>query len=270
VILTIDIGNSRSKLGLFDGYNLIKKTTVPLNHLDNVEKCKGFISDFIGEIANLTGACICSVVPDKTSLFISAIKALGNIPLIIVNHETKTGIDFSMLKSPKTLGTDRIASAAGAFHIYRKPLCVIDFGTATTLNVVDGHPTSEYKQGRFMGGAILPGLDMMCKSLSDNTAALPLIELTESIKLPSDNTATAIISGIVIGTAGAVERIIDEIELLTALRLIIVITGGNADFVTPYIKKEFIVEPNLSLIGLNVIYNYTYTNLRYNINLLIQ
>ncbi|MBF0473791.1 MAG: type III pantothenate kinase, partial [Nitrospirae bacterium] len=166
MLLTIDIGNTRLKLGLFSDDDLIKKQGIPLQSIDSIEKCKGMLLDFLGVNKDIEGACICSVVPDAAKIVISAINRITENPCILVTSETKTGLDLSALKNPQTLGSDRLASAAWAFHNYRKPICIVDFGTATTISVISG-------LGIFMGGAILPGINTMRESLSINTASLP-------------------------------------------------------------------------------------------------
>lgn len=277
MLLTIDIGNTRIKLGIFQGNNLIKKISIPplplhpiVTFRDNIsgaeeniaEKYREIIYDFLGETNEIEGTCICCVARDVLDILIFALSKITSSPVILVNHEIKTGLDLTILDTPQTLGADRIAGAAGAFHIYNthregshSPICVIDFGTATTINVINS-------EGMFMGGAILPGIDMMAKSLHENTASLPLVELREPIKgystplsLPAKNTITSIVSGVIIGTAGAVNRIIREIERETGFNLSIIITGGNALKVKPYLTKENIIEPDLTLKGLNVIFN---------------
>lgn len=247
MLLTIDIGNTRLKLGLFREDNLIKKEGIPLQSIDNVESCESLLSDFIGQFKEVQGVCVSSVVPDKTLLIITALSEIIKTSCIIVTSETKTGLDLSPLKNPQTLGADRIACAAWAFHTYRKPICIVDFGSATTISIIDG-------KGRFIGGAIIPGVDMMAKCLSNNTASLPLIELTEPINLPANNTLTAVVSGIIIGTAGGVERIISEIEREMGYKLFVVITGGNAVFAAPYLNIENVIEQDISLKGLRAIY----------------
>ena len=159
----------------------------------------------------------------------------------------KTGIDFQ-IEEPEKLGTDRIAAAAGACDLFGAPVAVIDFGTATTLNFIGSG-------NKYKGGAIMPGLELMRKSLFSDTAQLPDVTISKPVSPLGKDTVECIRSGIVFGTAGAVERIISEVEKMEAESFKIVVTGGNADLIVPFLRKVDHIEPALVLKGLRFIYS---------------
>ena len=164
----------------------------------------------------------------------------------MLTHKLKTGIEFQ-IREPEKLGTDRIAAAAGACDLFSAPVAVIDFGTATTLNFIGSG-------NKYKGGAIMPGLGLMRNSLFSDTAQLPEVTVSKPVSPLGTDTAECIRSGIVYGTAGAAERIISEVEKAEGENFKIVVTGGNAEFVLPFLRKVEHIEPALVLKGLRSIY----------------
>ncbi|WP_236861793.1 type III pantothenate kinase [Candidatus Magnetominusculus xianensis] len=245
LLLAIDIGNTNIKLGLFCGGSLIKfSIALADSHL---------FGEGLGELIRqnaaaekITAAMVSSVVPLLTGQICSALRPYLTGELHIVSHRTNTGLSYS-LHHPERLGADRLVAAAWAYHHFGAPSAVIDFGTATTISVT-GH------SGVFIGGAIIPGLRTMARAFSEHTAALPLVELAMPLSALGKDTREAIISGIVYGTAGAVSRIIYEIEMEIGYNLKIAITGGNMPLIVPCLERVDVAEPDLLLKGLKQIY----------------
>ena len=131
-----------------------------------------------------------------------ACSALSKKEPLMLTHKLKTGIEFQ-IREPENSGTDRIAAAAGACDLFSAPVAVIDFGTATTLNFIGSG-------NKYKGGAIMPGLGLMRNSLFSDTAQLPDVTVSKPMSPLGKDTVECIRSGIVYGTAGAVERIISE------------------------------------------------------------
>ena len=157
-----------------------------------------------------------------------------------------TGLNLKV-KAPEELGTDRLADAAGAYAIYRGPVAVIDFGTATTITIVG-------KNADFIGGSIMPGIGLMNDVLAQRTSKLTKVPLEQPVPALGTDTAGCIRSGLLIGTAGAVERILDEIEKETGYIFRVVITGGYAHLVDPFIKRPHEMNVFLTHEGLREIY----------------
>lgn len=186
-----------------------------------------------------------SVVPQETKSIAVAIKSVITTDPIIVSHKLNTGLRF-MIKKPSRLGADRIANAVAAHHLYKRDCVILDFGTATTCCLVTG-------DGRFLGGAIMPGPGLSVETLSKNTALLPRIDLNHPVRLLGSDTHGNIASGIILGQAGAVERIIREMKKEIKEDPLIIATGGYAELIAPYIKVDHI-DPLLTLKGLIIIY----------------
>lgn len=250
MLITIDIGNSTINIGYFiDSGRLTQKiATHPLRSAD--EYCR-YISDFLekNHIAkNIFSCIISSVVTTHTGLLRDAVEKLSEPEnnIIILNHHMDTGLTMA-IKAPEEIGTDRLANAAGAYALYREPVAVIDFGTATTITVVGRNAT-------LIGGSILPGINMMNDALAQRTSKLTHVALDEPAPALGTDTAGCIRSGLKIGTAGAVERILDEIEKETGYTFRIVITGGNAPLMDTFLKRSHDLNLFLTLEGLKEIY----------------
>ncbi|MBA3060225.1 MAG: type III pantothenate kinase, partial [Nitrospirae bacterium] len=203
-LVAIDIGNSSINIGFFMGESLViqKIKTIPLLPFSGYAKViSGFMKkEDIDKMPE--GIIISSVVPGHTDAVKKACSALSKKEPMVLTHKMKTGIDFQ-IKEPEKLGTDRIAAAAGACDLFGAPVAVIDFGTATTLNFIGS-------ENKYKGGAIMPGLELMRNSLFSDTAQLPDVTVSKPLSPMGKDTAECIRSGIVFGTAGAVERIVSE------------------------------------------------------------
>jgi len=248
-LVAIDIGNSSINIGFFMGESLViqKIKTIPLLPFSGYAKViSGFMKkEDIDKMPE--GIIISSVVPGHTDAVKKACSALSKKEPMVLTHKMKTGIDFQ-IKEPEKLGTDRIAAAAGACDLFGAPVAVIDFGTATTLNFIGS-------ENKYKGGAIMPGLELMRNSLFSDTAQLPDVTVSKPLSPMGKDTAECIRSGIVFGTAGAVERIVSETENAEGENFKVVVTGGNADLIAPFLSKVDHIEPALVLKGLRFIYS---------------
>ncbi|MFN3396560.1 MAG: type III pantothenate kinase, partial [Thermodesulfovibrionales bacterium] len=221
-IIAADIGNSSITLGFFDGSKLVSKesfkTNLSMTAEEYSEKIKAFISGIKPE--KVYGTIISSVVNELTETFSLALSRSTGLDPLILGRTIDSGLSFDVLK-PEEVGPDRIANVVGAVRLYGSPAIVVDFGTATTLSII--------RDNIFIGGTIMPGLEMMARALNAYTSRLPLVDLMvsdEKIDLPGKDTRENIISGIIYGTAGAVERIISEIESRGESHFNVVLTGG--------------------------------------------
>lgn len=251
MILAVDIGNSNIVLGCFDEkeilfedrlstdrdstvleYAVIIKTSLEMHHL---------------EYEQVTGAIISSVVPSVTENVQQAIFRLTGQQAMVVSSGMKTGLNI-LLDDPKQLGSDRVADAVGAIGEYPCPLIIVDMGTATTISVIDG-------QKNFMGGMIIPGLQVSLDSLANRTSQLPHISLEAPKKVIGTNTVDCMKSGIIYSTAGSIDGAIERIEEELGETCTVVSTGGHARKIIPYCHHEILIDPHLLLKGLMTIYN---------------
>ena len=248
MLIALDIGNSSIKLGFFVKRTLFMRAFAT-HPLLSMSRYSALIQHFLRE-KNIDktpeGIIISSVVPGHTEALRKTLKRLFSVEPLIVDHTSKTGIRLDIPK-PGELGSDRIADAVAAEELYKCPVAVIDCGTATTISVVG-------KDANYIGGAILPGIRLMNESLAKGTAALSEIQISPSRAALGIDTSACIRSGLLYGTAGAVERILSEIERETGLRLKIAMTGGHSGCISKCMTRKHKVIPHLTLEGLRIIY----------------
>lgn len=253
MLLAIDIGNSSINMGIFSGVVLLGKLRIPTHPALTIDIYRNKISDFLlknGAGLPLRGVILSSVVPGIIEVLSAAVEGLSAKEPMILTTSLKTGQDF-VVERPEEVGSDRIANVVAAGETFGPTVLVVDFGTATTISAV--------KDGKYVGGAILPGLRSMSDALHRDTSRLPLVDISSKtvesrIPVVGKNTTMCIISGIICGTAGAVERLIHEMEIEEACRFNVVITGGYSDMVARFLKKEYFRDTDLTLKGLRLIY----------------
>ncbi len=248
MLLALDIGNSLINIGLFthEGLCVHKLTTHPLK---KAKKYASTFREFFPEISverSAFGVIISSVVEGHTEVLAEACERLMPEDLIIVNAEIVTGLILDIPR-PEELGTDRIANAVAAYDLCRSPVAVLDFGTATTISVVG-------ENANYIGGAIMPGLSLMNKSLAKGTSKLPVVSLSQPEAALGKDTFKCIQSGLFYGTAGAVERLLKEIEKEIGFSLKVVVTGGYGEIASRFLTREYIFNPALTLEGLKIIF----------------
>ena len=230
-ILAIDIGNSRTSIGCFDDRRLLWR--------DDLN-----ISDVIGDIhritANRVDVCVISRVSVQAECIETAIQSQMECRILVVNHaESPLEIRY---RHPEKLGQDRIANALAAHDFAPEGAIVVDFGTATHFDVVDS-------EGVFWGGPILLGVESMVSALSQRVPHLPGISLDSEVEVIASSTESAIKAGAILGTAGAVDKIIQMMKTQVEFTPKIIITGGNAALVAPYLTFD-VWDPDLTLKGL--------------------
>ncbi|MBI5076622.1 MAG: type III pantothenate kinase [Nitrospirae bacterium] len=253
MLIAADIGNSSITIGYFVE-SVLRVQRIPTHPLRKADEYRLQMLSFMEEKNIAKSACngiISSVVPGHTEVFREVLEGLsgeGKANILIVNNRM-SGIGFR-IPAPEQLGTDRIANAAAGFTLFKRPVAVIDVGSATTITVVD-------RQGFYIGGSIMPGIGLMNESLGIKTAKLKSIELKEPGTALGTDTTGCILSGLLIGTAGAVERIIEEMEAETGLIFSTALTGGHSSLIAGFIRRPCLLRPDLTLEGLKILYEKT-------------
>ena len=206
MILAIDTGNTHIVLGCIDEKGEISHIIRLETNLKKTEY--EYASDIkqILELENVdrfafTDAVISSSVPQLIETLRKAVKIISGIDAMVVGAGVKTGLDI-VLDDPGTIAADLVATAVAAKNAYPLPCIIIDMGTATTVTVVDS-------KGRYIGGAIMPGVRLSMRALADGTSLLPNIEITPPQKTIASNTIDCMKSGIIYGSAGALDGILD-------------------------------------------------------------
>ncbi len=208
MLLAIDIGNSSIAIGVFDGEKLKATWRLATSIQREADEYGALLVAFLKQkklpISRITGGVTCSVVPPLAPVFQGMCRKYLNILPLIVEAGVKTGIRLSV-DNPRELGPDRVVNAVAAHHLYGGPAIVIDFGTATTFDVIS-------EEGDYLGGAISPGVTISTEALFSYTAMLPRVELVRPTQVIGRNTISAMQSGIIFGYIGLVEGMINRIE----------------------------------------------------------
>ena len=250
MVLAIDIGNSNIVVGCIKNDNIVHLsrmvTNPPRTEYEYAVNLK-YLLEFNGvNTDEFDGAIISSVVPPLTSIFEAAVKRLTGKNPVIVGSGIKTGLKI-MIDNPAQMGSDLVADAVAAINLYKPPVIVFDMGTATTMSVIG-------KEGEYLGGAIYPGVTLSLGALSQNTSQLPSISLEVPRTYIGKNTIDCMRSGIVYGTASVVDGMIDRFENELGEKATVVATGGHAKFIIPYCRHEIILNKELLMSGLNILY----------------
>jgi type III pantothenate kinase len=251
VLLAVNVGNTNTMVGVFRADTLEhhwRVSTEPERTADELAVLFGGLLEHAGLSfsSQITGVVISSVVPTSTGALRDMVNRYFNFPPVVVEPGTKTGIPI-LTDNPRELGADRVVNALAAYARYGGPCIVIDFGTATTYDVVTD-------KGEFLGGAIAPGVQTKNASLSRETARLPLVELQTPRGAVGKNTVEAIQSALLFGSAAEADGIVDRMRKDLGGSATVVATGGLAPLVVPHCQFIDEVDPWLTLEGLRLVF----------------
>ena len=250
MLLAIDIGNTNIVIGCIRDEEILFKARIATDRTRTSDQygveIKNMLEAFGVHREDITDCIISSVVPPVfNSVKTGVIKVIGKQPMV-VGPGLKTGLNIHV-EVPSQVGSDRIVIAVAALAEYKAPLILMDLGTATTLEVVE--PDNLY-----MGGVIIPGVKTSLDALINRAAQLTGISLDTPNKVIGKNTADCIRSGMMYGTAAMIDGLVDRMEAELGHSSTLIATGGLAQFITPLCKHSIILEKDLLLKGLNIIY----------------
>lgn len=255
MILAIDIGNTTTKFGVFEDDKLIKRHLIPTIRSKSSDE---IYESLDGELNyNFNGAIVSSVVPELRESFQNLIENHFNTSAIFVGNDFDFGFKI-LYNPPENVGIDRLVAAYAAVKKYGKPCIVCDFGTATTIDVVN-------KQNEYLGGIITPGMNLLADALHQRTSKLPKIELRKPPKVIGDSTVSAIQSGVYYGYIGLVDGIVKQMIAELGEKPKVIATGGLVKTIAETSKTIKIVDENLMLEGLNLIFSQISKNLFLNL-----
>jgi len=249
MIFLCDIGNSNVSLGLSTNKSVLARLDYPSHshHAvnDHSSEIRKFLKSSKVHTRTIAGCIVSSVVPGCTGVVMDALKSVIGKNVIV----TEPGMQISMklhYRQPQTLGADRIAALHGARNYYRYPALITDFGSATTLSLLDA-------EGNFAGGMILPGINMLRYALRDRTGQLPLVEFTRPDRLIGISTEENIQAGLYWGAIYGLEKIVMQIQE-SYDTLEVIATGGHAEVMHRELRCLDILDRNLVFKGLSVLY----------------
>ena len=250
MILAIDIGNTNIVVGCCEEKKILLMERLTTNHtataLEYAISLKAILELSGVDKKDINGAIISSVVPSVTYTVRTAVKKLIGVDALVIGPGIKTGLSIKT-DNPAQLGSDLVVDAVAGIQEYGAPLVIFDLGTATTVSVIN-------KEKEYLGGMILPGMMISLNAMVSGTSQLPKISLEKPKKLIGTNTIDCMKSGILYGTAssmdGIIDRIRDEIGDVT-----VVATGGLAGMIVPLCRNKVILDDELLIKGLMIIYN---------------
>jgi type III pantothenate kinase len=250
MLLAIDIGNTNTVLGVFEGEKMVNSWRVKTDSRNTADELmltyRGLLQD-----VPITGIAGCSTVPAALrELRAMLSRYWPDLPTVLVEPGIKTGVAL-LFDNPKEVGADRIVNTLAAFHLVNGPAIVVDFGTSTNFDVVSG-------KGEFLGGALAPGIEISLDALAARAAQLRKVELVKPRSPIGKNTVEALQSGILYGFAGQVDGLVRRLAATLAPgapeSVEVIATGGLAPLVVEHAETVTRHEPDLTLIGLRLIY----------------
>jgi type III pantothenate kinase len=256
MLLTIDVGNTNTVLGVFDGEDVVEHWRTATDPVRTADELAVLLQGLLAQSplfkqSEIDGIALCSTVPSVLHEMREMCRRYyGDVPAVIVEPGIKTGVPVRM-DNPKEVGSDRIMNTAAAVYLYGGPAIVVDFGTSTNFDAVS-------ERGEFVGGALAPGIEISVDALSRRAAQLLKVELARPGRVIGKNTVEALQSGIIFGFAGQVEgiatRMAAELAPADPESVTIIATGGLAPLVIEEVAVIDAYEPWLTLIGLRLIY----------------
>jgi type III pantothenate kinase len=250
MLLAIDIGNTNLVIGCIDNDQILFKARIATDRTRTSDQygveIKNMIETYGVKLSQIDDCIISSVVPPVfNSVRTGVMKIIGKQPMV-VGPGLKTGLNIHV-DVPSQVGSDRIVIAVAALAEYKAPMILMDLGTATTIEVVE-------PENRYLGGVIFPGVRVSLDALTSRAAQLPGISLDKPKHVIGKNTVDCMRSGMMYGTAAMIDGLIDKISEELGHPSTIIATGGLAQFILPLCKHEIILEKDLLLKGLNILY----------------
>lgn len=250
LLLAIDAGNTQTVIGVYDGEELLCMWRIATNkaHTADELRCKllTLISSEDLSKTQIGDSVLASVVPALTESWKRALDGMG-IGALVCSAETAGDLFSAAYDNPSEIGSDRVADAVAARALFGVPVVVVDFGTATNLEVIDA-------EGRFVGGIIAPGLETSAAALFSHATKLPTISLVDPGSAIGKNTVHAMQSGIVYGEADRVDGFVRRVFAELGYETRVVATGGLATTMAPLCSTVTDVSPELTLEGLRLIH----------------
>jgi len=250
MFLAIDIGNTNVTMGVFDGeqirYTWRMATDIHKMPDEYASALMPLVQFRKIPLTEIKEVALCSTVAPLVPIFVELLNDYFKIKPLVIGPGIKTGIRVRM-DNPKEVGTDRIVNTVAGFKLYGGPTIIVDLGTATTFDVIS-------KEGDFIGGAIAPGPMTAAEALFSRTAALPRIQFIHPQKAIGTSTIAAMQSGIMFGYAGLVEAVVAHIEKELGEKATIVATGGFGAIFAQETTVFKVVNPDITLIGLRMLY----------------
>ena len=246
MLLTVDVGNTNTVLGVFEGEKLRHTWRITTNSRATADE---LMLTFRGLLIDqpITGIALCSTVPAVLREMRTMLdRYYGDLPTVIVEPGVRTGVAL-LIDNPHEVGADRVVNTLAAHHLWGGAVVVVDFGTSTNFDVVSA-------KGEFLGGALAPGIEISVEALAARAAQLRKVELVRPAHVIGKNTVEALQSGTLYGFAGQVDGLVRRLVAELGGTATVVATGGLAGLVFEHCETVQHLEPALTLIGLRLVF----------------
>ncbi len=251
MLLVGDVGNTQTVLGLYEGDALVHDFRIESNQGRTLDECHVLLRSLldVAEVnrSEIEAAILASVVPAVTETMERAVSLAFGVEPLVVGPGIKTGMPI-LYENPREVGADRIVNAVAAYSIVGGAVVVVDFGTATTFDVVS-------TKGEYLGGVIAPGIRISADALFARAAKLPRVEVAKPPRVIGRNTIHSMQSGIVYGYVGLVDGMVERIRAELGVESAVIATGGLARLVEEESRTIGRVEEFLTLDGLRLLYD---------------
>lgn len=242
MLLAVDIGNTNIGLGVFDAGRLLKRYDIP----NKQKTCPTGLKKIFKEY-KINDIVICSVVPQGTSILVNSLRQLSPKKPYIIGKDIIVPVK-NLYRHPQQVGQDRLVNAYAGISLYGAPLIAVDFGTAVTFDIIS-------KNKAYLGGMILPGLQVSLDALGTRAALLPKIRLKKPKEFIGRDTKSSMLSGVVYGFACLTDKLIEKIKERIGKGALVIGTGGDILLIRGYCKNLSAVDRDLTLKGLSLIYH---------------
>jgi type III pantothenate kinase len=250
MLLVVDVGNTHTVLGLYEERDLVHDFRIESSKGRTLDEYHVLLRSLLDvaevERDEVAAAIIASVVPAVTDTLTRAVALAFGLDPLVVGPGIKTGMPI-LYENPREVGADRIVNAVAAFELTARAVIVVDFGTATTFDVIS-------QKGEYLGGVIAPGIQISADALFARAAKLPRVEVAKPPRVIGRNTIHSMQSGIVYGYVGLVDGMVDRIRAELGYETAVLATGGLARLVEPESRTIEKVEEFLTLLGLRLLY----------------
>jgi len=250
MLLGIDVGNTQTVIGVFINDELRNNWRISTERERTADEMALAVGGFLAlsgqRLEDVDGMIISSVVPEMTTALVHLAHDILKLEPLIVDSDTDMGLPVKY-DDPREVGADRLANAVAAIHKHGVPCIIVDFGTATTLDAISG-------SGEYLGGTIAPGVEISAAALFRSAARLSRVEMVAPESPIGRNTVESVQAGIVFGTAGQVDRLVELFKVELGGDSKVVATGGLAEVVVDQCRTIDVWDPLLTLDGLRLIY----------------
>jgi type III pantothenate kinase len=250
MLLAVDVGNTQTVLGLFEGERLADSFRLATDRSRTGDEL-GVTLGALFELEDADGICLSTTVPALQREWERVAERWAHAPLLTVGPGVKTGIPIRY-DDPREVGPDRIVNAVAASERYGPPCIVVDFGTSTNFDIVAA--TGKDGSGEYVGGVLAPGIEVSMEALFSRAARLVKVDFLAPPSVIGKTTVTGLQSGLVYGFAGQVDGIVERIREELGVEAQTVATGGLADLIAPHARTLDRIDPHLTLEGLRIVW----------------